>query len=240
MNGPEVTVLFTPTFAPTLHDLAIMLYANQTSLARILLADTLVFSRKSRVHRAQIRTNNGTIWIQIPIHPEDRKSKLSDTRIDPDKSWVKLMMQTLETAYGGSPYYEEYIPWFGDILEESPGTLFLPIALRFRHRIFEFLHLPELKNAEVYWSALPKKEATQKGVVHQGVDQLEFHPLYQEPDSKNYMPQIAQYPTFPFQHPKYSQHFGGFVPGLSLLDLLFEVGPESWKVIDSIRSSEAV
>jgi hypothetical protein len=219
-----VTVLFTPFFAPTLHDLAIMLATLRESFPRILLADTLIFSRKSRVHRAQIRTNNGTTWVQLPIHPEDKKAKLNEARIDSEKNWVKLLIQTLETAYGGSPYYEEYMPWFEDILHQAPGAPFLQITQQFRHRIFEFLHLPELKTAEVYWSSLNSTE------------QKEANPLLQEPESKNYMPQIAKNPIFPFQHPEYSQHFGGFIPGLCLLDLLFEVGPESWKVIDELST----
>ena len=205
-----------------MRDLAIMLAALRDPFPRILLADTLIFSRKSRVHRAQIRTNNGSTWIQLPIHPDDKKAKLNEARIDPDKSWVKLLFQTLETAYGGSPYYEEYMPWFEDILHKAPGASFLLTTQQFRHRIFEFLHLPELKNLEVYWSSLNPTE------------QKEANPFYQEPDSKNYMPQIAKNPTFPFQHPQYPQHFGGFISGLCLLDLLFEVGPESWKVFDEL------
>lgn len=219
-----MTVLFTPLFAPTLHDLAIMLSTPGDISARILLADTLNFSRKSRVHRAQIRTNNGTTWIQFPIHPEDKKAKLNEARIDPEKSWIRLLTQTLETAYGGSPYYDEYMPWFEDILHQAPGASFLQKAQQFRHQIFDFLHLPELKSAEVYWSSLSPTE------------QKEAKPLFQEPDSKNYIPQIAKNPTYPFQHPQYPQHFGGFTPGLCLLDLLFEVGPESWKVIDELST----
>jgi len=217
-----VTVLFTPLFAPTLHDLAIILLTSRNTSSHIILADTLIFSRKSRVHRAQIRTNNGTTWIQLPIHPDDKKAKLNEARIDPDKSWIKLLIQTLETAYGGSPYYEEYMPWFEDILRQAPGAPFLQIAQQFRHQIFDFLYLAELKTAEINWSSLSPSQ------------QKEINPIYQEPDSKNYMPQIAKTPTFPFQHPQYSQHFGGFITGLCLLDLLFEVGPESWKILDQL------
>lgn len=217
-----MNVLFTPILAPTLHDLAILLKASQHAYPRVILANTLIFSRKSRVHRAQIRTNNGSTWIQLPIHPEDRKSKLHDARLDPDKSWVKLWLQTLETAYGGSPYYEEYMPWFEDILMNAPGARLLEITRQFRHQIFDFLYLPELKNAEVYWSSLCPSE------------QKHANPHYQEPDSKNYMPQFAKQREFSFKHPQYSQHFGGFISGLCLLDLLFEVGPESWKVLDQL------
>jgi len=54
--------LILPQFAPNLYDIAVMLQAD-----RIILQDVEEWSRKSRVHRARIRTPEGTQWINIPI-----------------------------------------------------------------------------------------------------------------------------------------------------------------------------
>lgn len=37
----------------------------------------------------------------------------------------------------------------------------------------------------------------------------------------------------PVTHPVYRQHFGGFIEGCCLYDVLFEVGPEFWKMADT-------
>src|SRR6056297_256040 len=97
--------LLTPQFAPNLYDLAAMLRAD-----RLILQDVERWSRKSRIHRAQIRTPKGIQWINIPIRTEDRKKAIKDVRMDHSEDWVTPLLRTLEYNYRNSIYYDFYEP----------------------------------------------------------------------------------------------------------------------------------
>ena len=74
-----------PTFIPTLHDLAVILQAD-----RVVLQDIEDWSRKSRVHRAKIRTPEGTQYINIPVMTKDRDKPITRVRIDHSKNGLNL------------------------------------------------------------------------------------------------------------------------------------------------------
>jgi hypothetical protein len=57
---------------------------------------------------------------------------------------------------------------------------------------------------------------------------------YQEQDARHYQRQGMNRQEFSFRHPEYRQHFDGFEPGCCLLDLLFQYGPESFRVTDNL------
>ena len=70
-NGNKILGWVTPSLAPTLYDMAVMYQADQ-----VVVADTMRYSRKARVHRARIRAKDGVQWINIPVRTEDKNKSL--------------------------------------------------------------------------------------------------------------------------------------------------------------------
>lgn len=70
-----ILTILTPQFAPNLYDLASMLKADQ-----VIFTDVEKWSRKGRTHRAEIRNEEDSQWINLPVVSEDRKklSKMCD------------------------------------------------------------------------------------------------------------------------------------------------------------------
>lgn len=213
--------LLQPTFAPNLYDLAAMMQADRT-----VLQDLERWSRKGRVHRAVIRTPGGTQYINIPVRTEDRKKIIREVRIDHDRDWISPILHSLTCNYRNSLYYDFYEPEIrSDFTEGENFDYLLPFVLFLRHRLFRFLEL-DIRDREVLSSDLPDYTPDPDRLAAE----LSAETLFQEHDSRHYQRQGEQRTDPDFTHPRYRQHFGGFEPWCSLYDILFQFGPESFRI----------
>lgn len=217
--------LLQPTFAPNLYDLAAMIQAD-----RIVLQDVEQWSRKGRVHRALIRTPVGSQYINIPVRTDDRKKAIKDVRIDQEEDWTTPILRSFRYNYRNSFYFDFYEPEIEADFNEGRGyDYLLPFVLYLRKRLFRFLEL-KISQKEVLASSLaaytsdPDQLATQMGAGS----------LFQEHESRHYQRQGKVRIDPEFNHPQYRQHFEGFEPWCCLYDLLFQYGPESFKVLDRL------
>jgi hypothetical protein len=197
---------------------------------RIILQDVERWSRKSRIHRAKIRTPNGTQWINIPIRTEDRKKAVKDVRIDHTKDWVTPLLRTIEYNYRNSIYYEFYEPEIkADFKSAVDYTYLMEFILYIQDRLFQFMDITieyDLASDIPEYSSDPDLLA----------ERLNADTLFQEHDSRHYQRQAERYKDqSKIKHPTYHQHFEGFEPGCSLLDILFQFGPESFRITDQLN-----
>lgn len=219
--------LLLPQLAPNLYDLAAMLQAD-----RIILQDAEEWSRKSRVHRAQIRTPppDGTQWINIPIRTGDRKKAIKDVRIDHEEDWITPLLRSIEYNYRNSIYYDFYEPEIKADFESATNyERLMPFILYIQKRLLQFMDITinyefasELKN----YSSNPDTFAKDLGADI----------LFQEHESRHYQRQAEMKTDPDFEHPTYHQHFKDFEPWCCILDMLFQFGPESFRIIDPLKS----
>ncbi len=217
-----------PVLIPNLHDLAITLHSDL-----IVLQDVEIWSRKGRVHRAKIRTPEGIQYINIPIQTEDRDKPIREVRIDHSETWIEPLLRSLEFNYRNSVYYDFYEPEIrADFESAEEYEYLLAFVLFLRERMFHFLELTEELPETVLSSDLEQYDPD----PDQLATNLNADQYYQEPDARHYQRQGENRSELPFQHPEYRQHFEGFKPDCCILDLLFQYGPESFRILDKLRS----
>ena len=227
ISQPRLSIL-QPVFIPNLHDLATILASDM-----IVLQDSETWSRKGRVHRAKIRTPEGSQYINIPVHTKDRKKPIYEVRIDHSENWIDPLLRTLEFNYRNSVYYDFYEPEIrADIESAKNHDFLLPFVLFMRKRIFRFLEVDI--QAEIILSSGMNE-------YHSDPDQLakklNADVYFQEQGARHYQRQGKNKSELPFTHPVYRQHFEGFEPHCCLLDLLFQYGPEGFRVISRLQAS---
>lgn len=224
MHNMKLAILF-PTFIPTLHDLAIMLHSDL-----VILQDVETWSRKSRVHRAKIRTPEGTQYINIPVVTEDRDKPINKVRIDHSEEWVEPLLRSLEFNYRNSVYFDFYEP---EIRSDFDSALkyeyLLDFNLYLRGRMFRFLEIENLPEI-ILSSDLNEYDSDPDQLTRN----LNADQYFQEPGARHYQRQGKNKSKMKFNHPEYRQHFEGFEPDCCLLDLLFQYGPESFRIVDDL------
>ncbi len=214
-----------PVLIPDLHDLAVMMAAD-----KIVIQDSEQWSRKGRTHRALIRTPEGTQYLNVPVKTEDRKKPIREVRIDHSKSWIDPILRALKYNYSNSVYYDFYEPEIrADVTAGENFEFLMPFACHIRKRLFQYLEI-EL-NADIVFSSEMRDYSSDPDRL---AENLEANSYYQEHNARHYQRQGKNRSKLPFKHPDYRQHFDGFEPYCCLLDLLFQYGPESFRVIEEI------
>lgn len=166
-------------------------------------------------NRCTIATANGPLALSVPIvKPDTLKCLTKDIRISDHGNWRHLHWNALVSAYNMSPFFEYYEEDFFPFYEKKYEFL-LDYNEELRELICRLLDLqPRVLRTDEY---LPEVEHDFREIIrpkHEGED-LAFCP-------KPY------YQVF--------QEKFGFQPNMSIVDLLFNMGPEGILVIrDSIR-----
>lgn len=179
-----------------------------------------IWSRKGKSHRFQIRTIEGLSWITIPILTEDKKRAIKDVRINhSDSTWIKKVLKTLEYAYKNSIYYDHYdLEIAADFLEISKMDLLIDAINYMNKRLWIYLD----------WQ--PKASKFVDSVEE--IFERESGTFYLEENGKNFQYPYKSATSSLKKYPIYRQHFGNFLAPCCVLDLLFEVGNEAYKILD--------
>ena len=160
-------------------------------------------------NRCVIGTANGPMTLSLPVEGGADKTNIRDVRLSNHGNWQHLHWNSIESAYNSSPFFEYYADDLKPIFEMKSGFLF-DFNEVIREKICELLELDAMfRKTETYFSELeiPDGCIDLRNSIHpkkpiDGLFQLE--PYYQVFDRKF-----------------------GFQPNLSILDLLFNMGPES-------------
>ena len=187
---------------------------------RVIFLDTDTWSRKGRSHRAKIRNEEGTQWINIPVKTEDKGKVIKQVRIDHSEAWKESFWNGILHNYSTATYFDFlHDELFADFNTASRLEKLIDFNLFFFQRILRYLELDmtwELK------SEVGKIDVTQSRV-------------YQEYKSQNYIRQLEKAEVALIEHTVYRQVYTGFQEGCSILDVLLNYGPESYKVIELLN-----
>ena len=180
------------------------------------------YLKQSYRNRCRILSPNGVQALTIPVEQSlSLKTKIRDVRISEHGSWRHLHAQALRTAYGASPFFEYYADELLPFYERRYSFLW-----DFNEELLRVL-IRQLQ-LEVNWSATeefadPADECPEtcdlRYVIH--------------PKKRHSVAGLMRPPYYQL----YQDRFG-FVEELSILDLLFEMGPESLLILrDSLTPS---
>jgi hypothetical protein len=167
------------------------------------------FQKQTYRNRCLIATTNGVQALTVPIE-RGTSPLIKDIRISDHGNWRHLHWNALQSAYGESPFFDYYQddirPFF-----EKRWTFLLDFNEVIRQKMCELIdNQPEVGFTEAY--------ANHGDSPHDLRDFREgIQPKHPAPD-----PDFVPKPYYQVYQQKH-----GFLANLSILDLLFNMGPES-------------
>lgn len=164
------------------------------------------YQKQTYRNRCFICGPNGKQLLTVPIvHAKtNKKLKTSEIGIDNSVAWQKMHGKALYTSYRSSPFFEYYIDDLQIIFAKKYDFL-LDLNLAINSAVFDCLEF----NREIHVSESYEIEPT---------NSVDYRGLINAKGRVNYSLQ------------KYTQVFdqkNGFIPNLSILDLLFNEGPNT-------------
>lgn len=205
-----------PVYVSTAYLGPVWQYAKMLQYPEVRVEAMENYVKQTYRNRCVIAAANGSLSLSVPIvKPDTLKCLTRDIRISDHGNWRHLHWNALESAYNKSPFFFYYADEFAPFYEKKYIFL-LDFNEALRALICDLLDLhPQVVMTESYE---PEVENDFREVIrprHGGVDPT-FHP-------------VPYYQVF--------QEKFGFLPNLSIVDLLFNMGPEGLVVLqNSIRS----
>ena len=164
------------------------------------------FIKQTYRNRCLIATTNGIQALTVPV-VRNESPLIKDIRISDHGNWRHLHWNALQSAYGESPFFEYYQDDIRPFFEKRWDYL-----LDFNEAICQKMcELIDIQPSTQYSSDFV---AEPNDVLDY---RLAINPKHPTPDA-NFTPK-PYYQVYSEKH--------GFLPNLSVLDLLFNMGPES-------------
>lgn len=234
MTKTRVVAIHQPNFLPWLG------FFHKMTLADLfILLDNVPFTKNSFQNRVKIKSAQGEQWLTVPVLTKGRFGQLTrEVPINKTTRWQKAHLAALRTNYRRAPYYEEVLAWLEPLYRETPSHL-----AAFNQSLIEaMLHQLSLPSKLVVASSLALEGSGPELLLHL-VQAVSGDVYLSGPSGRDYLDtsifqragikvQFQQ-----FHHPVYPQLYGGFIPGLSVVDLLMNVGSSAAENYLSSRSA---
>ena len=202
-----------------------------------ILYDDVQYDKQGWRNRNKIKNSRGSQWLSVPILTKGKRSQLiNQARIDPSNRWAFKHLSSLETNYKKAIYFNHFYCQIEPLLRKKWSYL-LDLNLNLLNLLKEYL---EIKTQIILSSSLLKrlpKDASPESRLIEICEKVGGDTLYEGAAGQNYIDAslfkkagiglIYQ----EYHHPIYRQLYGKFIPYLSVVDLIFNEGPNSRAIL---------
>ena len=189
--------------------------------------DHVQFARRAWTHRDKIKTREGARWLSLSVKKCPINTAIKEVELSAGKLWRDDNLNMLCESYRQAPFFDIVMPAIQDVYR-TPSQQLVDLNLQLLDLICEWLdiHIPRVRSSEL--AAVGTKSEMIANVVAavdgthylSGIGARDYHD--QEQFDRIGINVIWQ----DFHHPRYTQLHGEFIPYLSILDALFNCGPE--------------
>ncbi|HEY9488816.1 MAG TPA: WbqC family protein [Chryseosolibacter sp.] len=169
------------------------------------------YEKQSFRNRCHLRGPHKVETLIIPITSKTGKPLVCEVKIDYSQKWLNNHWRTIRTGYGKAPFFEYYAPELEELLFRRPVFLY-DLNLQLMTLCLKWLKQEvTIKETRVYEKNPPAGVLDLRGAIN---------PKKEEGCNRFY------------KSTHYHQVFGSkFVPNLSLIDLIFNQGPDAWDIV---------
>lgn len=169
------------------------------------------FKKQTIRNRCSIYSSNGSLVLSVPkVRKSSSKTLIKDIQICYTEPWQKIHWNAIQSSYNSSPFFEYYMDEIFVIYNTKEKYL-IDLNLKTHQLILKFLQIDSKINLS---------------------------------NNYNSQTELEDFRDKKFQsinNPVYDQVFSikkGFTPNLSIIDLVFNLGPESNNYLEKIELSK--
>lgn len=195
--------------------------------------DDVQFKKNEWQNRNRIKTASGWQWITVPVRYRFPRV-IYKIEIENSRNWAKKHLHAIRTSYGRAPYFKAYFGMFEEAYAKpwtylSDLNIFLTETIR---RILRIDEKPAMRASSLYLDQDPTGRLVDICRALGADTYLSGRQGPKYMDLSRFEQCGIRVLVQDFKHPEYPQLFGGFESHLSVVDMLFNCGPDS---IDRIR-----
>ncbi|MBI2966939.1 MAG: WbqC family protein [Bacteroidetes bacterium] len=193
-----------PLILPTNYTGSVEYFSWIVSSQEIIIESCEYFEKQTLRNRCYIAAANGILPLIVPVkYSREGKKIIRDVRISYDHNWQELHWKSIESAYRSSPYFEFYEDSLVGMYSDKFSFLF-DFNETFRTILSGLLGIDNKVKFTTVWERDYPVASDMRN------------------NFNRYDPVKAALP-----YPQVFESRHGFIPNLSVLDLLFNVGKEA-------------
>lgn len=199
--------------------------------------DQVQYKAREYQNRNRIRTKDGWLWLTVPVKDKGLgRQRLCDVKIDNSINWPKKHWETLKSCYSRTPFFKEYHGFFEAVYSTKWKRLadlnihiikYLLKELNIETPLYceseigtcskateRIIEICRKVKADAYLSGIGGKSYLEEEEFAQAGIRLEYQDYHQHPYRQLYTNKVSP-----------------FLPNMSVIDLLFNEGPRSTKIL---------
>ena len=210
--NPSVTILIESHYFPSIQ------YFSKFFLhPSLMLEQQENYVKRSFRNRTHIATANGLLRLSVPLEKgKNQQQSIQEVCISYEENWQSKQWTAICSAYGNAPFFEYYVDDFQPLFEEQDTYLF-EHNLKILQTIFFVLDIsPTIEFSETYLTKTTPDICDFRNKIN--------------PKTINSIIDTS-YQNIPYQQVFAEKN--GYLPNLSILDLIFCKGPETISILEN-------
>lgn len=198
-----------------------------------LFLDDVQYKKREFQNRNRIKTASGELWLTIPVITKGHYTQnIKDVKINKEEKWESQHWASIVQNYKKAQHFDEHKEFFQKLYEKKWDFL-IDISMEITRYSLEYLDIKT-----------PLKMSSEYNVLTQSTERIidlckktKADAYFSGSGGKAYMDEKLFSDnniklTFQdYHHQEYKQAYTGFMPYLSIIDLLFNCGQESRKIL---------
>ena len=196
--------------------------------------DDVQYKKREFQNRNKIKTASGPLWLTVPVLTKGAYSQnINEVKTDTtEHHWENSHWKSIELNYRHSPFFKEHAGFFSELYAKKWDSL-MNVSLEIIRYTLKYLAIntPIKMSSEFALSSASTQriidlcKAIGAGTYLSGAGGKDYM------DTSLFAQQNITLEFQQFNHPQYPQQYGAFEPYLSIIDLLFNCGPDSRKIL---------
>ncbi len=206
----------------------------------LVLLDTVQFSKNSIQNRNKIKTPQGPLWVTVPVLTKGKfMQKTLDVEVNNQVDWKAKTQKTIALNYAKSAFFKDYMDEFFAVYQKDWMKLadVCSACIRFMAEKLS-ITTPLVRASELHLA--PSSNASE--MLIRICNHYNATRYFSGIGAQSYMDETVfrqhgvEIVYSDFKHPVYPQPYGDFMSHLSAIDLLFNCGKESGKILESAHA----
>jgi len=202
--------------------------------------DDVQYTRRDWRSRNKIKTAQGPIWLTVPVlFSQAEPTAVNQTRIDYSSNWRTKHLRSVEQSYSAAPFFKNYFDKYAECINRDADTISKLNQTLIRWICGELAITTELIDSQMLSPQGQKTDRLLDILSKVGATTYISGPAakdYIENDKFKTKSIGLQYKTYVYK--PYPQLYGEFEGSVTVLDLLFNCGPESRSFLSSETPNE--
>ncbi|MBI9061758.1 MAG: WbqC family protein [Marinilabiliaceae bacterium] len=199
---------------PSVYLGSVQYYAHLIQSVEPIIEQFDFYNKKTNRNRCTIAAANGPMSLSVPVvHSKQDRLLTRDVRISYDEPWQKQHQRSIVSAYNSSPFLEYYWDEFAPFYQKKYDFL-IDFNMGLTEVILDHLELDYVLKSSTSYADV--------------AEEVDFRPLV---NPKFPLEKDVHYKVVPYRQ-VFTEKYP-FASNLSIIDLLFNKGPEAIDLLDA-------